>query len=190
MKIKVGEPRCKSSYLVEVHGFVGDADGNVDANIYKGESEEAARFYLLQAEALSQAFPHGRGGQSKYSYSTHAREAKKRLGAELKVMVDGRDREIWDWVADGWNWDPMGDVDATIDGARLWRFDEHGAKRPCAIEWSPEEQAWLDAFGKPNQHSLGNALVDSAVGLAALFLKADMEKELAPGISGKATSRM
>lgn len=190
MKIKVGEPSYRSSYVVEVHGFVGDAESNVEEIVYVGESEEVARFYLLQAEALSQAFPHGRVGEAKFSYAMHAMVAQERLGDGIKIAVDGLSLEVWDWVADGWSWDHMSEVDATINGSRLWRFDEHGAKRPCGIEWSPEEQAWLDDFGKPNQHNLEDALFESAKSLAAFLLRADLDKELALGAQGKAALRI
>lgn len=142
MKITFEKPKLTNCWIVEAHGYSGDADADNLKEVYVGADEAVAKRTYLEVEALSRAYPNGRGGDSQYSYT----RLVSSLFAEREAARDFNRDGPFGWAANVWSYDLIsGESDATLKGADLIWVNEHGAKIKATVELSFEEQSLLDS---------------------------------------------
>ena len=124
MKLNILKPikkkTPKKTYRVNMTFMMGDADGYTEESVDFPEAKYDDLIKFLETLYKCQrAFPHGRGGRSaKFSYYT----------------VDGYEENIMKYMDASWPYDPMGDIEQTIDSFYVVYYDEAGVERAVEIE--------------------------------------------------------
>lgn len=123
MKLNILKPvkkkkNPKNTYRVNMTFMMGDADGYSEESVDFPEAKYDDLIKFLETLfKCKRAFPHGRGGSRKYSYYT----------------VDGYEENIMKYMDDRWPYDPMGDIEQTIDSFYVVYYDKAGIERDVEI---------------------------------------------------------
>ena len=123
-KAKVNNPKLK--YVIEVKTMEGDADGYNKFDIgFDSKDLDEVKKVICYCEVLLRQYPNGRDGYDTYN-----------------------SLDFFSYYFDAdWNYAYDGEIQDSMDGYKVWYYDETGEKFSVQISLSEEDLEFIKSFG-------------------------------------------